>query len=153
MPLKSFPVPPACNNCWSRACSSISIACRRDAAGDRLVQLDLVNAYTRLGNIQGNPYDQNLGDPAGALVSLDKALAIAQSLAASAARDNEALAGAGLVQQARSEVLWGVERHRKRSQSMQAATEAYDRLVAERDATPALISRGRLRRTARWAMS
>jgi tetratricopeptide (TPR) repeat protein/predicted Ser/Thr protein kinase len=112
----------------------------KSAAGDRLVQLDLANAYTRLGNIQGNPYDQNLGDTAGALVSLDKALLIAQSLAASAARDNEALRALASVEQARSEGLWGVGKTPEAVESMQAATEAYERLVAERDATPALIS-------------
>ena len=112
----------------------------KSAAGDRLVQLDLANAYTRLGNIQGNPYDQNLGDTAGALVSLDKALLIAQSLAASAARDNEALRALASVEQARSEVLWGIGKTPEAVESMQAATEAYERLVAERDATPALIS-------------
>jgi len=112
----------------------------KSAAGDRLVQLDLANAYTRLGNIQGNPYDQNLGDTAGALVSLDKALVIAQSLAASAARDHEALRALASVEQARSEVLWGVGKTPEAVESMQAATEAYERLVAERDATPALIS-------------
>ena len=112
----------------------------KSAAGDRLVQLDLANAYTRLGNIQGNPYDQNLGDTAGALVSLDKALLIAQSLAASAARDNEVLRALASVEQARSEVLWGIGKTPEAVESMQAATEAYERLVAERDATPALIS-------------
>jgi len=112
----------------------------KSAAGDRLVQLDLANAYTRLGNIQGNPYDQNLGDTAGALVSLDKALLIAQSLAASAARDNEALRALASVEQARSEVLWGIGKTPEAVESMRAATEAYERLVAERDATPALIS-------------
>jgi eukaryotic-like serine/threonine-protein kinase len=111
----------------------------KSAAGDRLVQLDLANAYTRLGNIQGNPYDQNLGDTAGALVSLDKALVIAQSLAASAARDNEALRALASVEQARSEVLWGVGKTPEAVESIQAATQAYERLVAERDATPALI--------------
>ena len=112
----------------------------KSAAGDRLVQLDLANAYTRLGNIQGNPYDQNLGDTAGALVSLDKAFVIAQSLAASAARDHEALRALASVEQARSEVLWGVGKTPEAVESMQAATQAYERLVAERDATPALIS-------------
>jgi eukaryotic-like serine/threonine-protein kinase len=111
----------------------------KDAAGDRLIQLDLVNAYTRLGNIQGNPYDQNLGDPAGALVSLDKALAIAKSLTASAALDREALHALAMVQQARSEVLWGMERTPEAVASMRAATQAFDTLVAERDAPPALI--------------
>ena len=110
-----------------------------DAAGDRLIQLDLVNAYTRLGNIQGNPYDQNLGDPAGALASLDKALAIARSLTASATPDPEALHAMAMVQQARSEVLWGVEKTPQAVVSMQAATEAFERLVAGKDATAALI--------------
>ena len=45
----------------------------KEAQGDRQTQLDLVDAYTRLGNIQGNPYEQNLGYPAGSLFSLDKA--------------------------------------------------------------------------------
>jgi eukaryotic-like serine/threonine-protein kinase len=111
----------------------------RDAVGDRLIQLDLVNAYTRLGNIQGNPYDQNLGDPAGALVSLDKALAIARSLTASAAPDREALHAMASVQQARSEVLWSVERTPEAVASMRAATEDFERLVAEKDTNPALI--------------
>jgi tetratricopeptide (TPR) repeat protein/predicted Ser/Thr protein kinase len=114
----------------------------KDAAGDRLIQLDLVNAYIRLGNIQGNPYDQNLGDPAGALVSLDKALAIAKSLTASASLDREALHAMALVQQARSEVLWGVERTPEAVASMRAATQAFERLVAEHDTTPALICDG-----------
>ncbi|HEY2399939.1 MAG TPA: protein kinase, partial [Steroidobacteraceae bacterium] len=111
----------------------------KSAAGDRLVQLDLVNAYTRLGNIQGNPYDQNLGDTAGALVSLEKALVIAKPLAASAALDKEALRALASVEQARGEVLWGVGKTPEAVESMQAATHAYDRLVAEHDATPALI--------------
>ena len=112
----------------------------KDAAGDRLIQLDLVNAYTRLGNIQGNPYDQNLGDPAGALTSLDKALAIARSLTASAPFDREALRAMASVQQARSEVLWGEEKTPEAVESMQAATQAFERVAAERDATPDQLS-------------
>ena len=112
----------------------------KDAAGDRLIQLDLVNAYTRLGNIQGNPYDQNLGDRDGALLSLNKALAIAKSLNASATLDRDAVHAMASVLQARSEVLWGMERTPEAVASLQAATQAFDRLVAEGDATPALIS-------------
>jgi eukaryotic-like serine/threonine-protein kinase len=114
----------------------------KDAAGDRLIQLDLVNAYTRLGNIQGNPYDQNLGDPAGALVSLDKALAIAKALTASASLNRDALHAMASVQQARSEVLWSVERIPEAVASMRAATDAFERLVAQDGATPALICEG-----------
>lgn len=111
-----------------------------DAAGDRLIQLDLVNAYTRLGNIQGNPYDQNLGDPDGALVSLHKALAVAKALTASRAFDPDALRALASVEQAQSEVLWGVGRTPEAVQSMQTAAQAFDRLVAGRDASPEQLS-------------
>jgi eukaryotic-like serine/threonine-protein kinase len=111
----------------------------KDAQGDRLTQLDLVDAYTRLGNIQGNVYDQNLGDPAGALVSLGKALALAQPLAATDPNDREALRALASAQQSRSEVLFGNSKTPDAIASMQAAARSFDRLVAGRDATPALI--------------
>ncbi|HEY2467588.1 MAG TPA: protein kinase [Terracidiphilus sp.] len=111
----------------------------KDAAGDRQTQLDLVNAYTRLGNIQGNPYDQNLGDSSGALISLDKALAIATPLATSKLPDHDALRAMASVQQSRSEVLKGIERTPEAVVSMQAAVKSFERLVAEPAATPELI--------------
>jgi tetratricopeptide (TPR) repeat protein/predicted Ser/Thr protein kinase len=111
----------------------------KDAEGDRLIQLDLVNAYTHLGNIQGNPYDQNLGDRSGALVSLDKALVIANSLMTHSPQDHEALHAVATVQQARSEVLWGLEKTPEAVASMRTATAAFERLVEEGDATPSLI--------------
>ena len=112
----------------------------KDATGDRLIQLDLVNDYIRLGNIQGNPYDQNLGDPEGALASLDKALAIAKSIRPSAALDREALRALASVEQARSEVLWGTGKTPEAVASMKEATKAFERLVAEKDATPAQLA-------------
>ncbi len=111
----------------------------KDAVGDRLIQLDLVNAYTRLGNIQGNPYDQNLGDRAGALVSLDKALTIARSLTEAETLDRAAMHALASVQQARSEVLWGMDKTPEAVLSMQAAAQAFDRLASENEATPTLI--------------
>ena len=112
----------------------------KDAAGDRLIQLDLVNAYIRLGNIQGNPYDQNLGDPAGALASLDKALAIAKAIKLSGSPDREALRALASVEQARSEVLYGVGRTPEAVASMKEATQAFETLVAGRDAIPAQLA-------------
>jgi len=53
---------------------------QKDAADDPQLQLDMINACVRLGNVQGNPYDQNIGDPQGAMATLDKALAIAGPL-------------------------------------------------------------------------
>jgi non-specific serine/threonine protein kinase/serine/threonine-protein kinase len=52
----------------------------QEAAGDLSLQRELAAAYEKVGNVQGNPYDANLGDPAGAVASYRKALAIRESL-------------------------------------------------------------------------
>jgi len=111
----------------------------RDAQGDRQTQLDLVDAYTRLGNIQGNAYDQNLGDPAGALVSLGKALAIAGPLAASNPHDREAIRALALVQQSRSEILWQTGRTPEAVAVMREAVKSFDALVLAPEVPAMLI--------------
>ena len=111
----------------------------RDAQGDRQTQLDLVDAYTRLGNIQGNAYDQNLGDPAGAFVSLDKALAIAGPLAASDSKDRDAIRALALVQQSRSEILWQIDRTPEAVPVMQEALKSFDALIADPHAPAPLV--------------
>jgi tetratricopeptide (TPR) repeat protein len=107
--------------------------------GDRQTQLGLVDAYTRLGNIQGNPYDQNLGDPTGALASLDKAIALAAPLMPEGSKDKDALRALALAQGSRSEILFGTAKTEDAIVSMREAVETYDRLIAAPDATPALI--------------
>ncbi len=54
----------------------------QEASGDRGLQQELATAYERVGDVQGNPYNPNLGDTAGAVESYRKALAIRESLAA-----------------------------------------------------------------------
>jgi tetratricopeptide (TPR) repeat protein len=110
-----------------------------DAKGDRDTQLDLADAYTRLGNLQGNPYDQNVGDTPGALVSMDKAIALAAPLAQTNPGDNGALRVLATAQEARSEILFGTGRIKEAIDSMRAALPAYDKLIAPRDAPVALI--------------
>ncbi len=48
----------------------------RDAAGNRGLLEEIARGYDRLGDVQGNPYFGNLGDPGGALTSYRKALSI-----------------------------------------------------------------------------
>jgi tetratricopeptide (TPR) repeat protein len=110
-----------------------------DAQGDRLTQIDLADAYTRLANIQGNPYDQNLGDPAGGLASDQKAIDLARSLVDENPRDRDALRALATAEDAESEILFGTARTQEAITAMQAATRDYDRLIETRDATPALI--------------
>jgi eukaryotic-like serine/threonine-protein kinase len=55
--------------------------------GDTSLQKELAAAYERVGDVLGYPYAANLGDWPGALQSYRKALAIRESLAASASGD------------------------------------------------------------------
>jgi len=110
-----------------------------DTQGDRQTQLDLIEAYSRLANIQGNDYDQNLGDPSGALVSIDKAVALAAPLAHRGFRDREALRALAFAQQSRSEILFGPGRTQEAIASMRKAVEIYDPMMATADASTALI--------------
>lgn len=107
----------------------------KDAAGDRLTQLDLIDAYTRLGNVQGNPYDQNIGDPAGALASIGKGIAIAQRFREDFPNDTSFLGPLALAQQSRSEVLFGLGRTQESIVSMRSAVEAFDVRAANPKAT------------------
>jgi non-specific serine/threonine protein kinase/serine/threonine-protein kinase len=51
-----------------------------DAAGDASLQRELAQAYQKVGDVQGYPFEANLGDTAGALASYRKALAISEAL-------------------------------------------------------------------------
>jgi tetratricopeptide (TPR) repeat protein len=112
----------------------------KDAQGDRQTQLDLIDAYTRLGNIQGNAYDQNLGDPAGAFVSLGKALDLARPLAASALMDSEATRAFALTEQSRSEILWQTGKTPEAVSVMRDAVKSFDALAANPHASAALLA-------------
>jgi eukaryotic-like serine/threonine-protein kinase len=54
----------------------------QDAGFDPSLRRELARAYLKVGDIQGYPYEANLGDSAGALASYGKALAISAELAA-----------------------------------------------------------------------
>ncbi len=66
-------------------------------ASEPALQRDLATAYERLGDVQGAPGGDSLGDSKGALLSYEKSLALRRELAIQAgagAADTEALAGA-----------------------------------------------------------
>jgi len=52
----------------------------RESAGDASLEHELVEAYVRVGNVQGNGGYPNLGDAAGSLASYRRALAIAERM-------------------------------------------------------------------------
>jgi serine/threonine protein kinase len=61
-----------------------------EAHGDRRLQLDLAEAFLKVGDVQGNPYAPNLGDTEGAVASYRQALEASQLLVARDAGDMEA---------------------------------------------------------------
>jgi len=107
-----------------------------DAHGDRQTQLDLADAYARLGNLQGNAYDQNLGDVPGALASINKAIALSEPFAGSNPTDREALRALANAQLSRGQVLFGTAPIQQAIASTQAAVATYNRLIELPDATP-----------------
>ena len=57
-------------------------------AGDRVdLRREIAAAYVKVGDVQGRPFRPNLGDTAGALGSYRKAVALYESIAGDAARD------------------------------------------------------------------
>jgi serine/threonine protein kinase len=54
----------------------------QEAADDPALQLELAQAYEKVGSVQGNPNNQNRGDSAAALVSYRKAMSIYNRLLA-----------------------------------------------------------------------
>src|SRR5206468_3020989 len=61
-----------------------------ESRGDGNLQLELVEAYLKVGDVQGNPYAPNLGDPKGAAKSYGKALEISRVLVRANPDDAEA---------------------------------------------------------------
>jgi non-specific serine/threonine protein kinase/serine/threonine-protein kinase len=59
----------------------------QDARGDRSLEMELAMAYDKIGDVQGQPMEANLGDPAAAIASYEKALALRESLAAEDPKD------------------------------------------------------------------
>ena len=107
----------------------------KEGGTDPILALDMLNAYTRLGNLEGNPYAQNIGDPNGALKSLDKALSFAPALHISTTADPAALQAFGFAEQSRSEILYALGRDAESVEALKAGLVALDALAARPDAT------------------
>jgi len=102
----------------------------KDTSGDPQMEVDLADAYIRLANVQGNPYDQNIGDTQGALGSLDKALSITTRVIRQQPGNAAAAHAYGWAQQSRSEVLYGMGRAQEAADTMRSAATTYEELAS-----------------------
>lgn len=80
---------------------------RSEAGADPEITMDVIEAYTRLGNLQGNPYSDNLSDPDAAIATLKKALDLATELARTLPDDPRVRRLIGLAEQGLGEVYFG----------------------------------------------
>ncbi|MCW5977782.1 MAG: protein kinase [Bryobacteraceae bacterium] len=110
----------------------------RDTKGDPNVQGDLVEAYLKMGNLQGNPYETNIGDMEGGLNTLRKALSIAQELG----RNDSAYSGPARVEQSIGEILFGLGRTSEAVEHTRSACAAFERIAGNGNA-PSLFGAAR----------
>jgi tetratricopeptide (TPR) repeat protein/predicted Ser/Thr protein kinase len=106
----------------------------KDSEADPQLQLDVANAYIRLGNVQGNMFAEHTGDTQGALVSLDKALSISRPLTRMQPENAAVKRALAWAEQSRSEVLFGLSRTPEAVASMRSAVRSFDELASRPDA-------------------
>ena len=104
-------------------------------ASDEL-RLDMVNAYTRMGNLLGNPYDENLGHPKEAEAALKKAVAVAGDLVRQEPANRDALFSLAMAQRGLAEVIFGEGDTQASLQAMTASVKNFELLVSAPAATP-----------------
>jgi hypothetical protein len=108
-------------------------------ADSESLRLDTAEAYRRLALLQGDPYEQNLGDPSGALKSLEKAQALANSLNPTNQSSPAILSVLALVARTRSEIVYGLGQTQDAVAAMRSAVSIYDVIVANPKATEAQL--------------
>ncbi len=112
----------------------------QDAHEDRPNRLYLANAYVHLGIIQGDPYEQNIGDSEGALLSLGKALTLARSLRSVYPADQDVLDALALALKTRSRILYGIGRTQEAITDVNEAIPLLDAKMNGPHATPSQIA-------------
>ena len=77
-----------------------------ETAGDAELQRELASAYQKVGDVQGNPFTANLGNPDGSLESYRKGVAILEALPASEANMPQSRAALGQGYEKVGDILW-----------------------------------------------
>ena len=102
-----------------------------EASSDRVIQADLVEAYTKMGNLQGNPYDQNLGDTEGGMATLRKALAISDRLLKEHPSDGQVIHANAMVRGSIGDLLFGSGKPKEAIENETVAAIALEKLASE----------------------
>jgi tetratricopeptide (TPR) repeat protein len=118
-------------------------ALARESQGDLQLQSELAAAYERVGDIQGDPMQANLGDRAGALHSYSEALGVWTSFSSRPDKAADAQTHLADLHQKIGDVLSGEQRHSDALAEYQSALAVLERLSAQRSQKK-LILKGRV---------
>jgi non-specific serine/threonine protein kinase/serine/threonine-protein kinase len=103
----------------------------QQSQGDRSLQRELAEAYLKVGDLQGNPYEPNLGDTQGAADSYRKALAISAGLSASDGNDAQARRYLARSHQSLGEVLPLLGKAADGAAELRAAARLFEQLLSQ----------------------
>ena len=106
----------------------------QESHGNADLQRELAEAYLKVGDLQGNPYEPNLGDSRGAAESYKKALAISAALVQANDKDAKARRYLARSYQSLGEVLPLLGEPTEGVTNLRRASEIFETLTA---ATPA----------------
>lgn len=109
----------------------------RDAVGDDGFEMDLANAYTRLGNVLGSRYGANLGDASAGIKTVEKAVSVAQNVLRLRPNDPVALRCAISAEQSLSELQFSGDQTREALRHAMVAAALSEKLAHLPGATAA----------------
>ncbi|MEO6923737.1 MAG: serine/threonine-protein kinase [Bryocella sp.] len=98
-------------------------------AMNRDLQLDSIQAYTEMGSLLGNPYEENLGDVPGAITTLEKAVSLSQHLLADDPHNWSYLQSAAAAQLALGRVYFGAGNPQRAAEYLVPAADTSRRIV------------------------
>jgi tetratricopeptide (TPR) repeat protein len=111
----------------------------RQSAHDPKLQLDLAEGYRQLGELQGSPYVQNLGDTTGALANLAKARSLAEQQLGADPNGLASLRAAAVADETTGEVYFGIGQGNEAILHLTAAADFAERMLLSSTAIPELL--------------
>lgn len=101
----------------------------KDPASDDALRLELARGYHRVSDVQGNPSVPNLGDRAGALDSLHKAVAVLRPATTGAKASRDATVELGRIEIALATIALPFGAHEESRAALEDASRLAERLV------------------------
>jgi eukaryotic-like serine/threonine-protein kinase len=96
-----------------------------ESSNDTSLKMEIAEAYKKIGDVQGNPYQSNLGDTEGSLESYRKALAILELLVAQSSDNNATRISLAQTHSSMGDVLWELNHLPETLKSYETACDFY----------------------------